>query len=71
MSSAICFDLEQCKILLSGNGLNKPFCRYMQHLLQTLRGRGEHAGNLHLLHIQQCFLPYEFFHFNPYPNNKF
>ena len=66
MLSAFCFNLDQSKILLSGNGLtfyptipvetlfpNKPLflCVCKTSLLKTLRGKGEVAR-------YECFLPF-------------
>ena len=51
MSSAICFNLEQSKILSFGNGLNRVFENIME--------KGENAGYQHFLLSPHCFLPYQ------------
>ena len=59
ISSAICFNLDQSKIPLPGNGLT------LYHTIPTLKkkplenivGKGENAGNQHSLFIPQGFLP--------------
>ena len=63
MLSAVCFNLDQSKILSSGNGLT---LYQTSRLLTTLRrkalentvGKGENAGNQDFLLFPQCFLPF-------------
>ena len=58
MSSAICFNLDQSKILSSGNGLS-----VQSHLITALRKKafengmvnGENAGNQHFLLFATMF----------------
>ena len=72
MLSSVCFNLDQFKILSSGNGLthshtmtlwtplgNKPF--------ENTVGKGEIARNEQFLLFPQCFLPVwiAFCHFRP------
>ena len=45
MSSAICFNFDQFKILLSGNGLKDP----EEECFGNIMGKGENAGYLHFL----------------------
>ena len=58
MSSAICFNLDQSKILSSGNGLRT--CVYHlpylneEHLKNMVR-KAENAANHHSILFQQCF----------------
>ena len=54
--SAICFNLDQSKILLSGNGLNIAkmtisVCEMVEHIM----GKGENADNQHFLLFPPCF----------------
>ena len=65
MSSAICFNFDQCKTLSSGHGLT--LITTQPRLLTTLKkkalentvGKGENAGNQHFLLFQECFLLYQ------------
>ena len=55
MLSAICFNLDQSKILLSGNGITvysttPPF--------ENTLIKEENVGNQHFLLFPQCFLSY-------------
>ena len=62
MSSSVCFNLDQSKILSSGNGL------ILYHMILTFYdlekafennvGNGENAGYQHFLHFPQCFLSF-------------
>ena len=63
MSSAVCFNLDQSKILLSCNGLNDP---EKKEVSGNIVGEGENAGNKHLLLFPQCFiiLPESSFNFS-------
>ena len=62
MSSAICFNLEESKILLSGNGLTlyhtipTYYDCYKKPFKNTVE-KGENAGDQHFLLFPQCFLP--------------
>ena len=46
MSSAICFNLDQSKILSSGNGINRA---------ENTVDKGENAGYQYFLLFSQCF----------------
>ena len=48
MSSAICFNLDQFKILLSSNGLNlAQMMKSVFDRVENILGKGENAGYLH------------------------
>ena len=49
MSFAICFSLDQSKVLLSGNGLN--FCLKEKKIIT---GNRENTGYQHFLPFPQC-----------------
>ena len=51
MSSAICFNFDQSKMLSSSNGFRK-------HFFINIVMKGENAGNHTLLLFQQCFLSF-------------
>ena len=51
MSYAICFNLDQSKILSSGKGLNDEFCL-------CLWWGSKHCEKKPFLLFSQCFLPY-------------
>ena len=51
MLSAICFNLDQSKILSSGNGLKSQRKKSLEDIL----GKGENAGNKHFLFSQNVF----------------
>ena len=57
MLSAICFNLDQSKILSSGNGLTLyqtiPGCN--DHFENNV-GKGKNAGYQHFLFLPYCFL---------------
>ena len=59
MSSAICFKLDQSKILSSGNGLKtkkqKKRKRKKNGWVENIVGKGENAGYQHFLLFPQCF----------------
>ena len=62
MPSAVCFNLDQSKILSSGNGLNLPkqalVCTCLQYnSFENTVGKGEIAHNEQFLLFPQCFLP--------------
>ena len=65
MSSAICFNLDQSKILSSGNGLS-PVSLTLFLVLTCLQyksfenpvGKGESARDKQFLLFPQCFLPF-------------
>ena len=66
MSSAICFNLDQSKILLSGNGVIIPltnshifFMTLSKKLYKNIVGKEDDAGNHHFLLFPQCFPPCE------------
>ena len=80
MSSAICFNLDQSKILSSGNGLNRgmkfglyhsntmtPFDAPGKQAFENTGGKGEIAHIEQFLLFPQCFLPVwlTFYHFSP------
>ena len=52
MLSAICFNLDQSKILLSGNELS-------QKPVENNVEKGKNAGNHHFVIFLQRFLPYQ------------
>ena len=64
MSSAICFKLDQSKILSSGNGLNPSFPKQvlvftcLQYKSLKTLGKEEIAYNEQFLLFPQYFLPY-------------
>ena len=62
MSSAICFNLDQSKILSSGNGFNQSEGGFSQILCE----KAENAGNLNIFLYSQQFLPFcdKFNHIN-------
>ena len=55
MSSAICFNLDQSKILPSGNGLTT----LSEQSFENIVGKGENAGQQHFFLLPKCFLPYK------------
>ena len=62
MLSAICFNLDQSKILSSGNGLTNshtmtPFAPLGNKPFENTVGKGEIACNEQFLLFLQCFLP--------------
>ena len=64
MSSAVCFNLDQSKILLSGNGLkafedNKIYVtenlNFVLRRVENIVAKGEYAGCQHFLLFLQSF----------------
>ena len=57
MLSAICFNLEQSKILSSGNGLNVAIIIFFPVFdrMENTVGKGENAGYQHFLLFPQNF----------------
>ena len=65
MSSAICFNLDQCKILVMGYSKLKAFpdnkmsmtrkLKFDLGMVENIVGKGENAGYQHFLHYPQCF----------------
>ena len=82
ISSVICFNLDQFKILSSGNGLtlyhtipifNDPEKKKKKKRgVENIVGKGENAGNQHFLLFPQCFLtiPESCCVSNPLPNDN-
>ena len=69
MSSAICFNSDQSKILLSGNGFRKQvlvFTCLQYKSCENTVGKGEIARDEQFLLFLQCFLPFgrTFYHFH-------
>ena len=54
MSSAICFNLDQSKILLSGNGLNIAKL-FLSEIVENIVGKGENVAYQHFVFFPQCF----------------
>ena len=51
MLSAICFNLDQCNTLSSGNGLTP----LEKQAFENIVGKGENAGNQHFLFFRNVF----------------
>ena len=64
MSSAICFNLDQSKILSSGNGLTV----WRKKAFENIVGEGEYVDNQHFLLFPHCF---HFFQFPEIPLNLY
>ena len=54
MSSAICFNLDQSKMLSSDNGLNEVLLKGFLMEAENVVGKGENAGVQHFLPFPQC-----------------
>ena len=53
ISSAICYNLDQSKILSPGNGLNVTMRK--AEMTESIDGKGENASYQHFLLFQQYF----------------
>ena len=56
MLSAICFNLNQSKILSSGNGLKALCIKALENIVGLKKKKKENPGNQYFLLFPQCFL---------------